>query len=134
MLCVAIVMLMWRKRYELYIARIFLLAGYFSFFSGQFNGHYFGIVNFYVFEHKGDAAGPQKAAVTTRVILHDNARQPAHLAVDKRFHFKQVVRIARIHAPLPRYAGVSRHEVPALASAYSSANLPTNGLRGPPGA
>jgi hypothetical protein len=34
------------------------------------------------------------------ITLHDNSRQPAHLAVDNRFHLEQVVRVAQIRAPL----------------------------------
>ena len=121
-----------RKRYQTRITRGLLLAGYLFLFAGQFNGHYFGIVNFFVFEQNDPGAGLPKAVAGTSLSLYDNCRRPAHLAIDKRYQPNQGLHVQPIHAPRPPYNTFIQSSFPVDISVYSSIQLPTNALRGPP--
>lgn len=125
-------MLTLRKRYQTRMTRGLLLAGYLFLFAGQFNGRYFGIVNFFVFEQNTPTAGLQKNVAATNLALHDNAQRPVHLAVDKRFQPNQGLHVQQVNAQRPPYNTVFLSQYCTHVSVYSSIELPTNALRGPP--
>lgn len=120
-----------------------LLAGYLFLFAGQFNYRYFDIANFYVYGHDGNmtyetagnhhpTAAVAKEQERQSVALHDNSQRPAHLGIDKRFQFNQGVRVPQIRAPGVFYSILTKTAFTSFAPVYSSADLPTNALRGPP--
>ena len=115
-------------------ARLLLLAGYCVFFFTQFNGKYYAVANFFVYKH-GNAV-----VKTTPVqqgghgfVYHVNTQRPAHLSIDKRFSFRQAIKpsFPDFAPPVPSYVIISRKALPSPV-AYSTPDLPTNALRGPP--
>jgi hypothetical protein len=138
------------------IFKILLVTGYCFLFACQFNYRYFNVANFYVYNSPAHA-GPsiinnsrgndnrqaasvpmtrtvesQRAPGQHGVLFRNNAQRPSHLGVDKRFHFKNAIRVPQIRAPgLPVYT-LTRTRFYAPIPVYTTSNLPTNGLRGPP--
>lgn len=133
-----------KKGYRSLFTRGLLLAGYFFLFAGQFNYRYFDIANFYVYGHDGNMAyetagkGNHPTAAVDQeqerhtVALHDNSQRPAHLGIDKRFQFKQGVRVPQIRAPGAFHYIIAKTFFTSFTPVYSSTDLPTNSLRGPP--
>lgn len=136
------------------ITRGLLLAGYLFLFAGQFNYRYFTIANFYVYHSNSgisgivqDAVGGRAMAMATIIhtvgavrrtelpaaaILHDNAQRPAHLGIDKRFSFRQGIRVPQIRAPAPPEYPVAKIRYYTPIPVCFSTDLPTTPLRGPP--
>ena len=139
-----------QKRYQAYVPRGLLLAGYLFLFASQFNYRYFTIANFCVYGsgHSSNAGSgvaqlhmANRAAETTLdrrstgqhpVALHDNSQRPSHLGIDKRFRFKQGVRVPQIRAPGEAYPPVVKTRFYTLTPVCFSTDLPTLSLRGPP--
>jgi hypothetical protein len=140
-----------RKRYPALIIRSSLLIGYFFLFAAQSNYQYFDLANFFVYGHGAATAGNtalarQKDAVATAVAkqqqqepqhsltLQGKHQRIGHLAIDKRYHSQQGLRIPPIRAPgVISYIVVrTRFYIPT--PAFFSADPPTNALRGPPSA
>jgi hypothetical protein len=126
-----------------------LLIGYLCLFISQSNNQYFNFANFFVYGRDAassaagakykDKAAKAVAAPQVRLLQHSLAFQPkqeriGHLAIDKRYKFQQGLRIPPIRAPgVISYTIVgTRFCIPA--PAFTSADLPTNALRGPPSA
>jgi hypothetical protein len=117
------------------IARLLLLGGYLIFFSTQFNGKYYDVANFFVYK-RGNAVvktPPIKRGVDHGLVYHDNTQRPAHLSIDKRFSFKSAFKPARVEgtAPVLAYVIITRKALPPPVI-YSTPDLQTNALRGPP--
>jgi len=115
-------------------ARTLLLAGYLILFSTQFTGKYYAIANFFVYKPGTTVkliAGQQSTAHA--LIYRDNTKRPAHLGIDKRFSYKTAIQpVFTDHQSLvPSYIIVTRKALPPPA-VYSTPDLPTNSLRGPP--
>jgi|GEM_PF-1955821 hypothetical protein len=142
-------MSMQRKGYPTLIIRSSILIGYFFLFIAQSNYQYFDIANFFVYGHEAasSATGSQhenKAATVVSdrqeqapqhsLALRSSQQHIGHLAIDKRYKFQQGLRIPPIRAPgLISYTFVrTRFCIPA--PTFTSADLPTNALRGPPSA
>lgn len=135
-----------QRRYGTHISRGLLLAGYLFLFAGQFNCQYFIIANFFVYGKTNSAsvkpsrhATPDRLSVNARnvmeqhsAVLPANTEQPAHLAIDKRFQFKQAIRVPQIRAPGLTACIILHSRVPRTLSNYVSSRLSTNTLRGPP--
>lgn len=132
-----------KKGYRIAI-RTLLLAGYVTLFASQFNGRYFSVANFYVYSSaaaNGNATGPgrtMQASVTHRdnaqkpARFIDNAQRPSHLSVDKRFHFREGIRLPQVRAPgAPEYV-LTTTRYYSHTPVYSSSGHPTIALRGPP--
>jgi hypothetical protein len=135
-----------QKRYGTRISRGLLLAGYLFLFAGQFSYQYFTIANFFIYGNNNSAnighaghAAQEKLSVNARntaeqhnAVLQTNAERPAHLGIDKRYHFKQAIRVPQIRAPGLTVCIVLKSRVPHSVSEYISSELSTNSLRGPP--
>lgn len=128
------------------MSRCLLLAGYFFLFAGQFRYQYFAIANFFVYgsansaaiTHAGHAV-QEKLSVNARntaeqlnATSHAHADRPAHLGIDKRYQFKQAIRVPQIRAPGLTVCIVLKCRVFPSAQDYISSELSTNSLRGPP--
>lgn len=120
-----------QKTYRKCSARLLLLTGYLFLFATQFNYRYYNAANFFVYHPGGTHITTQKAA--HQPIYRDNAQRPAHLSVDKRFRFRVLIKPVFVctPAPVPSYVIITRKALPPPV-AYSSPQLPTNALRGPP--
>jgi len=127
------------------IGRSLLLAGYFFLFAGQFNGRYFTIANFYVYSgspvagyHAGIVSRPSQPAVVNKaaaqhgIALRDNSQRPAHLGIDKRYGFKQGIRVPQVRAPEVEYAAIVKIRLYTQTPACHFIDLPVNAQRGPP--
>jgi hypothetical protein len=134
-----------QKRYGTRIERSLLLAGYLFLFTGQFSYQYFAIANFFVYGNNSPGVKPSGHVVQDRLsvnvqdaaehhgaVLHANARRPAHLGIDKRYQFKQAIRVPQIRAPGLTVCIVLKSRVPYSIPDYISSELSTNLLRGPP--
>jgi len=112
-------------------ARLLLLTGYLIFFSSQFNGKYYAVANFFVYKHGNTSVKTTQGSHT--LAYQVNAQRPAHLSLDKRFSFRTAIKpLFTEFAPLvPSYIIVSRKALPPPV-VYSTPDLPTNALRGPP--
>jgi hypothetical protein len=137
-----------RKGYPALIIRSSLLIGYLFLFVSQSNYQYFDTANFFVYQsdavttaNTGVASRPHTAATAiaprqqapqhtlTLLVRHQRI---GHLAIDKRYHSQQGLRIPPIRAPGVIFSAIIRAPFYTCAPAYSSANLPANFLRGPP--
>ena len=132
----------------MFTGRGLLLAGYLFLFAGQFNYRYFTIANFYIYGIPGKAAVgtgqlhtanrtvetavAQKATGQHPMALHDNSQRPSHLGIDKRYRFKQGIRVPEIRAPGVVYTPVAKTRFHTLTPVCFSTDLPTTSLRGPP--
>lgn len=140
-----------QKRYQAYVTRGLLLAGYLFLFAGQFNYRYFTIANFYVYSngrsantapglaHLPTANRRAETAVAQRstgqqhsVALHDNSRRLSHLGIDKRYELKAGIRVPQIRAPGVLYVDIVKTRFPSFKPVYCSTLPPTLSLRGPP--
>ena len=124
------------------VCKAVLLAGYLFLFASQFNYRYFSIANFFVYGNSAVAGRhvhassfaqqPSQAHTTRPVSLQDNRQRPSHLGIDKRFQVRDGIRVPQIRAPgLPSYTLVKPRFYSSL-PVYSTSDLPTNALRGPP--
>ena len=141
-----------KKGVRFVICRILLLAGYLFLFTLQFNARYFSIANNFVYgrimqegtpgapePHWGgklsawSTAIPQTAAIQKQAAhVQYRTHNPSHLGIDKRFHFKQAIRVPEIRGPgLLFYTRIASFHS-NYSSDYSSSHLPVNALRGPP--
>jgi hypothetical protein len=123
-----------------------LLAGYLFLFAGQFSCQYFSIANFFVYSNTNSAAVEPSAHTTQErlsvnarnameehgAVVQTNAERPAHLGIDKRFQFKQAIRVPQIRAPGLTVCVVLKNRIPRSLPDYISSELTTNSLRGPP--
>jgi hypothetical protein len=139
-----------QKRYQGYVTRGLLLAGYLFLLAVQFNYRYFTIANFYVYgnghsanigadltalntvDRMAETAETQRSTGQHPLALHDNSQRPSHLGIDKRFRFRQGIRVPQIRAPGITYASIVRTRFHALTPVCFSSDLPTPSLRGPP--
>jgi hypothetical protein len=128
-----------------------LLAGYFILFASQFNGRYYSVANFYVYNATAangnvevplNNVKPAPAALTNQAAHQGitqkgarfsvNQKRPSHLGIDKRFRLRAGIRVPQIRAPgLPCYT-LARPRFYSSLPVYSTSDLPTNALRGPP--
>ncbi|HVU93662.1 MAG TPA: hypothetical protein VHE34_00490 [Puia sp.] len=134
--------------------RILLLAGYLFLFSLQFNSRYFAIANNFVYgQLDGQPAGVdsqlnrlcnisstgihQDIGNPKRpghgVLVHFKSRNPSHLGVDKRFHFKQAILVPGIRGPDRTFFAPITTFISNYFPYHSSSELPVNAFRGPPG-
>lgn len=132
--------------------KMLLLAGYFILFASQFTCRYFSVANFYVYgaaSANGNTAPgqlnnvqPGQTSLTKRVTHQANAQKPArftvntqrpfHLSIDKRFHFREGIRLPQVRAPgVPEYV-LTTIRYYTHTPVYSSSGHPTIALRGPP--
>jgi hypothetical protein len=123
-----------------------LLAGYLFLFAGQFSCQYFSIANFFVYGKANPATvEPSAYAIQERLsvnarnameqhgaVVQINTERPAHLGIDKRYQFKQAIRVPQIRAPGPTVCIVLKNRIPRSLPDYISSELSTNSLRGPP--
>lgn len=144
------------KRYCTYLTRGLLLAGYLFLLGSQFNYRYYSIANFYVYGSnsgiRANAAGAASIAaneagsglaaakgIKAVVALHHSGvaiinqkRHQNHLSIDKRFRFQHGVRVPQIRAPGVVCYTLTTIGYKPLIAFFSSTELPTNSLRGPP--
>ena|ERR1700722_19603761 len=135
-----------QKRYGIRISRGLLLAGYLFLFAGQFSYQYFTIANFFVYGNTHSAktghtghAKQDRLSVNARnameqhgTVLQANTERSAHLGIDKRYQFKQAIRVPQIRAPGRTVCIVLKGRVSRSVPDYISSELSTNSLRGPP--
>jgi hypothetical protein len=139
-----------QKRYQAYVTRGLLLAGYLFLLAGQFNCRYFTIANFYVYGNghsanigadlarldtvngAAETTATQRSTSQRPVALHDNSQRPAHLGIDKRYRFKQGIRIPQIRAPGVIYVDIVKTRFRSFTPVYFFTEPPTLSLRGPP--
>jgi len=135
-----------QKRYGIRISKGLLLAGYLFLFAGQFNCQYFTIANFFVYGNTNPASvessghgtegrfsvNARNAMEQHRAVLQANTERPVHLGIDKRYQFKQAIRVPQIRAPGLTVCIVFKSRVPRSLPDYISSELSTNSLRGPP--
>jgi len=135
-----------QKQYGTRIARGLLLAGYLFLFAGQFSCQYFAIANFFVYgNNHSSGLGPSGHAIQDRLavnagnageqhnpVLQANTERPVHLGIDKRYHFKQAIRVPQIRAPGLTVCIVLKSHVSPAVPDYISSELSTHSLRGPP--
>ncbi len=129
--------------------RSFLLIGYLFLFIAQSNNQYFNLANFFVYgreavssatgaQYKDKAANavaaPEDRAPQHSLALQLKQERIGHLAIDKRFKFQQGLRIPPIRAPGAISYTFVRTRFCIPAPTFTSADLPTNALRGPPSA
>lgn len=112
-------------------ARLLLLTGYLVFFGAQFNGKYYAVANFFVYKHGN--ASVKTTQSSHALAYHINAQRPSHLSIDKRFSFRAAIkpRFPEFTPPAPSYIIISRKALPPPV-VYSTPDLLTNALRGPP--
>jgi hypothetical protein len=143
-------MSMQKKGYPTLIIRSSILIGYLFLFIAQSNYQYFDLANFFVYGHEAasSAAGCQHenkaaTAVSDRqehapqhslALQSNNKQRIGHLAIDKRYKFQQGLRIPPIRAPGSISYTFVRTRFCIPAPTFTSADLPTNALRGPPSA
>lgn len=140
-----------RKRYPTLIIRSSVLIGYLFLFAAQSNYQYFDVANFFVYGHGAATAvnttvARQKDAATSAIAeqqqqapqhsqtLKVKHQRIGHLAIDKRYQSQQGLHIPPIRAPGVIGNIITRTRFYTSTPAYSAADLPTNALRGPPGA
>ncbi len=127
--------------------RMLLLAGYLILFASQFNCRYFSVANFFDYSAvaaNSNAAGqvnnvkPVRASLTHQdnvqkpAAFRFNAQRPSHLSIDKRFHFREGIRLPQVRAPgAPEYV-LTTTRYYTHTPVYSSSGHPTIALRGPP--
>jgi hypothetical protein len=103
-------------------------------FGAQFNGKYYAVANFFVYKH-GNAISKTRLTDngSSTFSYYANPQRPAHLSIDKRFSFRPAIKpsFADFTPPVPSYIIISRKALPPPV-AYSTPDLPTNALRGPP--
>jgi hypothetical protein len=120
--------------------RLLLLIGYFFLFATQFNYRYYAVANFFIYGNTtvranvppSQASAAQKTEQPTAYRL--NTQRPSHLSIDKRFYFRDLIRVGASFSALPPFYTVFQQKYPITSTTCSSSDLPTNGLRGPPAA
>lgn len=121
------------KSYIRFFSKALLLTGYFLLFATQSNPRFFSIANFFEYGHHSElsaAGGRQGPLPDPRTFTQSHNK--AHLGLDKRYNAKHSIKLPFTSFPVViSYKIVARiYYVPL--KVYSSSDLPTNGLRGPP--
>jgi hypothetical protein len=117
------------KKYIRFISKALLLAGYFFLFSTQTNYRFYSAANFFDY-HRASHMAAVKGSADVSNYVSSPAR--IHLGVDKRYSAKHFVKL-----PFTSFPAIASYEVVARIyyvplKVYSSSDLPTNALRGPP--
>ncbi len=121
------------KKYTRFFSKVLLLAGYFLLFATQFNSRFFSIANFFEYRHHSALSAAKSSHGTPPGLgIYNQDHSRGHLLLDKRYSVKHFVKLSFTSFPV-----VSPFEVVARIyyvplKVYSSSDLPTNGLRGPP--
>lgn len=132
-----------KKRIGPITLRFLLMTGYLFLFATQVNYRYYSIANFFVYGsitvsatgHSSSASPLRKTDRPTVCRIYRKASKNAnHLVVDKRFHGVDGVKVGAVfYQPVLSYREIER-KYGILLQVYSSSDLPTNSLRGPPSA
>jgi hypothetical protein len=136
------------KKYRVFLSKTLLVAGYILLFATQVNNRFYDIANFFEYHHNTrlmagggnghltagggndrlTAVGGKAAAVQT----YPDTRNAAHLGLDKRYAAKHFITLPSIDAPAVASHEVIERKYALLLKVYSTCDLPTNALRGPP--
>jgi len=138
------------KKYRAFLSKTLLATSYILLFATQVNCRFYNIANFYEYHHsprlmagegndllmagggekllpgdkgRGKAAAPQ---------INPDTRNAAHLGLDKRYAAKHFITLPSVDAPAVTSLEVIERKYALLLKVYSTSDLPTNALRGPP--
>ena len=125
------------KKHTRILSRTLLIAGYFFLFATQFNGRFYSAANFFEYGHSRQSmamAGKRISSPdrTAAVPAYKDTRNNAHLGLDKRYSAKQSVKLPFTDFPVIASYEVIRSIYAIPLKVYSTADIPTNALRGPP--
>jgi len=127
-----------KKRNKNLPFRLLLLAGYLFLFATQFNYRYYAVSNFFVYGNNtasvvgtANSASPLQKAERC-LSYRSNTKRPSHLSIDKRFQFRDFIRVNTILAAPPVVYTLSQKKYFLLSPVCHFPDLPTNSLRGPP--
>jgi hypothetical protein len=135
------------KKYRAFLSKTLLAASYILLFATQVNYRFYSIANFFEYHHHtrlmagggndrltaGDGEKfPSGAGKATAVQTNPDTRNSAHLGLDKRYAAKHFITLPSIDAPTVASHEVIERKYALLLKVYSTSDLPTNALRGPP--
>jgi len=135
------------KRYRVFLSKTLLVAGYILLFATQVNNRFYSIANFFEYHHNSrlTTAGGEKFPSgnesrngdkgrdkTAALQINPGTRNAAHLGLDKRYSAKHFISLPSINAPVVASHEVIERKYALLLKVYSTSDLPTNALRGPP--
>jgi hypothetical protein len=144
------------KKYRAFLSKALLVASYVLLFATQVNYRFYNIANFFEYHHNtrlvagGDndpltAGGgsdrltggggekfPSGAGKAATLQINPDTRNAAHLGLDKRYSAKHFINLPSIDAPAFASREVIERKYALLLKVYSTSDLPTNALRGPP--
>jgi hypothetical protein len=125
------------KKYSQFLSRTVLLAAYVLLFATQGNCRFYDVANFFDYHHgsRFTAVAGQNGAVAAKAdVLQSRVvnRNSAHLGMDKRFSAKHFYKLPDNIYSLVVSAETIEREYALLLKVYSTSDLPTNALRGPP--
>jgi hypothetical protein len=144
------------KKYRAFLSKTLLVAGYVLLFATQVNYRFYDIANFFEYHHnsrltagggndrlmagcgndrltaRGGEKFPSGAGKATAVQTNPDSRNAAHLGLDKRYAAKHFISLPSIDAPVVASHEVIERKYALLLKVYSTSDLPTNALRGPP--
>jgi hypothetical protein len=125
------------KKYRVFLSKTLLVASYVLLFATQVNYKFYNIANFFEYHNNSVRAagvgeklpsGDKAAALQ----INPDSRNAAHLGLDKRYAAKHFITLPSIDAPAVASPEVIERKYALLLKVYSSSDLPTNALRGPP--
>ncbi len=127
------------KKYNRFLSKAVLLAAYVLLFAVQGNCRFYSVANFFDYHHDsrvGAVAAPHGVLAAKAVLLQSRLvnRNFVHLGMDKRFSAKDCYKLPETIYRLVVSAETIEREYALLLKVYSTADLPTNALRGPPNA
>jgi hypothetical protein len=144
------------KKYRVFLSKTLLVASYVLLFATQVNYRFYNIANFFEYHHisrltagggserltagignerlttAGGEKFPSGAGKATAVQTNLDTRNAAHLGLDKRYAAKHFITLPSINAPVVASHEVIERKYALLLKVYSTSDLPTNALRGPP--
>ena len=121
------------KRYTRFFSKVLLLAGYFFLFATQFNSRFFSIANFFEYRHHSTLSVANSGHGTPPGLgIYNQDHNRGHLVLDKRYSVKHFVKLPFTSFPVESSFEIVAKIYYVPLKVYSSSDLPTNGLRGPP--
>jgi hypothetical protein len=128
-----------KRRHRNLVIKPLLTVSYLLFFAIQLNSRYFSIANFFSYSGKSaNTISSEVPAATggmtahTRIYKNSTHGAGTHLAIDKRFDSKDIVRtVLFCYQTIPSYT-VVRSKFYTTAPEIISADPPILTLRGPP--
>ncbi len=143
------------KKYRVFLSKTLLVASYVLLFATQVNYRFYNIANFFEYHHNTRLTGsgnglltaggsddrlaavdgekfPSGAGKAMTVQTNPDTRKAAHLGLDKRYAAKHFITLPSIDAPAVASQEMIERKYALLLKVYSTSDLPTNALRGPP--